>query len=181
MGDFKLPSNVMNKIQKESSHPVKKLKDKKKTKENNTIEDIVKDPSDDNISGFVELYKAKVLKEYEHPAKILADQTDMLISVQKMIFSQLLQSVKEGYLDIQMAEGLRRFAKEIKDITVELRPDWEVVIDDSIDESVIDSIMDLETFFEFLGTVDSELVEQFIEFRLQKMNDLGSGIDIEIE
>lgn len=173
-----IPDNVLKKIKGKSTYPVNKIK---KAKKDITAQDILDDPSESNITKFVDVYKAKVLKDFEHPVKILADQTDILLKVQGMIYTEILKSRKEGFMDIQMAEALRRFAVEIVKTTIEIKPDWEVAVEDVISEDVVEAIMDLETFFEFLGDKDPNMVEEFIEYRIRKMKSSVEAVELSIE
>jgi predicted urease superfamily metal-dependent hydrolase len=162
-----IPNHVLKKIKHQSSYPVEKLKKKKKV----TEEEMKKNPTGDNIVSFLEVYKNKVLKEFEHPTKILAELTEKMININAYVEDEIVKSKDDGYLDIQMVEAYRRLNSEILKFVVEIKPDWDIAIEATIDETVLETIMDLETMFEFLGTKDPEMVEEFIEFRMKKLKE----------
>ena len=77
-----IPSNLLKKIQSQSSFPVKKFQSKKKEI---TEAELIENPTGENITTFMEVYKKKILKEFEHPVKIMAEQTEKMLNIQSMV------------------------------------------------------------------------------------------------
>ena len=176
--NIKIPKNLLNKIKQQSSYPVKELK---KKKEKITEGELIENPTGENITSFLEVYKSKVLKEFEHPTKILAEQTEKMLNIQNLVEDEIMKSKKEGYLDIQMVEAYRRLSSEIMKFVVEMKPDWDIAIESQIDEEILETIMDLETFFEYLGEKNPEMIEEFIEFRMMKLKESVPSLEMNID
>ena len=61
-----------------------------------------------------------------------------------------------------------------------MKPDWDIAIESQIDEELMETIMDLESFFEYLGEENPEMIEGFIEFRMKKLKESVPSLEMNI-
>lgn len=171
MPNIKISNALLNKIKQQSTVPVKTFKKKKMDAQTlDAMEkDVIKKPTEQNVSTFMEIYEKEILKEFEHPVKILAKQTEKIMNIQAMVETEMQKSFASGYIDVQMVEAYRRLSDSVLKYVMEMKSEWDIAIETEVDETVIESILDLEVFFEFLADKDPALVEQFIEFRMSKL------------